>query len=456
MSDIYSFPSQEIFINKNLKENTFDFPLLIDYQNSLERNIKSLDKNNLLQVSKCINTNDEINRNKISKDNNTENIFKVPEKCRRCRTNPPEIMCKDCYPFIYFCINCSNNLHSIESKKSHNIISLKELNQEIFNDLNFNNNNYLSGLDFSSSSTSPYAIKYNTNYSKYISDMNSLYETEKNNLIKKSLSLEKNLENIKQESNEKINELQDKLNKIQNSKDLEIKILEEKKNYELKNILQEKQNTIDILSKRNEEINKFNEDLIRQLSEYKEILNKLKIKNINIIQRQKDEIEKLNNEKNDLIKYYEKKINSMNNTYNEEKNNIIKEYENQIKKINLDYNNNKEKMKSILFQREKDIEEMINNHRDAINEKNKETNDYMNKNNLKNKEYNDLVNIIKEKYNEIKKLKILLNEENKKYINEYNDKMVLEQKCEELTSVIEDIKGKNIYLNRLTHGKFNK
>ena len=180
MSHNYSSSSQEMFTN-NSKENNLDFPLLIDYQNSSERNINSLEQKNI-QISKYINNNDEVNIT-------NENIFKIPEKCRRCQANSPEIMCKDCYPFIYFCINCSNNLHSMKSKKSHNIISLKELNQEIFNEVNFNNNINFPGSDFFSSSlTSPYAIK-STNYTNYFNDMKSLYETEKNNLIKKSLSL---------------------------------------------------------------------------------------------------------------------------------------------------------------------------------------------------------------------------------------------------------------------------
>ena len=168
MSYIYSSPSQEILMNNSFKENNIDFPLLIDYQNSSERNIKSLDQNNIINESKYIINNDEINNNKILNDNITENIFKVPEKCRRCKTNPPDIMCKDCYPFVYFCINCSNNLHSMESKKSHNVNSLKELGQEILNEINFNNNIYLLSPDsLSSSLTSPYAVKYNSNYTNY-------------------------------------------------------------------------------------------------------------------------------------------------------------------------------------------------------------------------------------------------------------------------------------------------
>ena len=453
MSQLYSPSSQEQFIN-NIQNNNLDFPLLIDYNNSSERNIKSLTPNIYSENPKNkININE--NNNIYLKNKKSHDIFEIPEKCRRCRSKYPEIMCKDCYPFIYFCANCSNNLHSMESKKNHNIIPLKGLNQEIFNEINNNN------LDIFSNEDS-FQNKYNTNLNEqkyitnYINDIKSLYEKEKNNLIKKSFSLEKNLENTKQIYDDKISELQEKLTKLQNNKNIEFKILEETKNYELSKILEEKQNKIDILVKRNEELNKFNEELIKKNSEYLEIINKSKLKNIDIIQRQKDEIEQLRQEKDDLIKYYEKKINSMNNVFNEEKNNLIKTYEEQIKKINFDYNNNKEKMKSILFQREKDIENLINSHKNTINEMTKEINNYKNKNQLKNQEYDDLIKTINEKNNEIEELKNNLNKQNKKYIDECKDKMRLEKKFKELNSIIEDIRGKNVYLNRLTHGKLKK
>jgi len=461
MSKIYSSPSQELFSNSDKENNNLDFQLLIDYKNSSEKNIKSLDQKNMPDRVKSIDTNiynnSNINKSTTSEhhyDINSENALTVPEKCRRCRANPPEIMCRECYPFIYFCTNCSNNLHSMESKKNHNVIPLEELNREIFNEINSNNNmnisniynnkssnyNYMSSPESLSSSFNQLNMnlagpKYTANY---INDIKSIYETEKNNLIKKSFSLEKNLENTKQIYDDKISELQDKLVKLQNSKNLEFKILEEQKNYEMNNILEEKQNKIDILIKRNDELNQFNEDLIKKITEYKEILNNSKLKTVDIIERQ------------------EKKINSMNNTYNEEKNNLIKVYEEQIKKINFDYNNNKEKMKSILSQREKDIEEIINSHRSTINEITREADDIKNKNRIKNQEYDMLLNTINEQRSEIEDLKNQINMENKKYINELNDKKKLQKKVDELSSVIENMKNKNTYLNRLTRGKLNK
>ena len=442
MAQINSSSSQNII--NNFRKDYLDFPLLIDYNNSYENNIKQLNLNDGVKRS-------EPNYKEINKtnylNNDKENILTIPEKCRRCRTKQPEIMCKECYPFIYFCSNCSKSLHSMLTKRNHNLIPLKELNQEIFNEFNSNN--------FCLNSNSP-SLTNNKFTLNYINDIKNLYETEKNNFVKKSVSLEKNLENTKQAYDDIISELNEKLVNLQNSRNVELKILEETKNYELNNLLKDKQKKIDILVNRNDELNKFNEDLRKQISEYKDYINKSKIKNKDIIQNLKEEIEKLKQEKDELKKFYEKKLNSMNNAFNEEKNNLIQSYEEQIKKINMDYNKNKEKMKSLILQRERDINEIIIKHKNTINEMTKETDNYKNKSKLKNQEYDELINSLKEKENEIDELKYLLNNENQKYINECNDKMILEKKVDELSKVIEDIKGKNIYLNRLTHGKLNK
>ena len=254
--------------------------MIADYNYSSESNIKPLSKNNIFKKP---NINYKENNNNYL---NNENILKVPEKCRRCRTNPPEIMCKECYPFIYFCTNCSKNLHSMLTKRYHNIISLGELNQEIFSEINNNN-------IFNSHSANKKCIN------NYINDITNLYEEEKNNFIKKECFYGKSLENTKQAYDDIISELKEKLVNLQNSKNVELKTLEETKNYELKNALEEKQNIIDILMKRNDELSKFNQDLIKQISEYKDIINQSKIKNKDLIQNQKEEIEKLKNEKKD-------------------------------------------------------------------------------------------------------------------------------------------------------------
>ena len=52
---------------------------------------------------------------------------------------------------------------------------------------------------------------------------------------------------------------------------------------------------------------------------------------------------------------------------------------------------------------------MLNDHRNTINELNKEFDEFKNKNKIKNEEYNDFIKTINEKDNEIENLKNLLN-----------------------------------------------
>ena len=86
MSKIYSSPSQELFSNNDKENNYLDFQLLIDYNNSSEKNIKSLDQQNLPDRIKNIDINiyntNNINKSTTSEhhyDINSENALTVPE-----------------------------------------------------------------------------------------------------------------------------------------------------------------------------------------------------------------------------------------------------------------------------------------------------------------------------------------------------------------------------------------
>ena len=156
------------------------------------------------------NTDMNINKNETKNINEqegdlTDNILSIPEKCRRCRFNSVEIMCKQCYPFIYFCSNCSQNLHSMESKQSHQLINLKELNPKLFEELNnIEEQDILNEFNEDNNN-----IDINTK--NYINDIKSIYLTEKNNFLRKSLNLAKNFEKSKNNYIEKINELTEQL-----------------------------------------------------------------------------------------------------------------------------------------------------------------------------------------------------------------------------------------------------
>ena len=59
-------------------------------------------------------------------------ILTVPDKCLRCKSAAPTVFCKECYPFIYFCQNCDEHIHTLMSKQTHqrSLISSIEQNKE--------------------------------------------------------------------------------------------------------------------------------------------------------------------------------------------------------------------------------------------------------------------------------------------------------------------------------------
>ena len=303
------------------------------------------------------NPNININTNNIISNKEQkifDDILSIPEKCKRCKSNSVEIMCKECYPYIYFCLNCSQNLHSMNSKKNHKIIYLTEFNSVLFYENNNNDNNY----EFNDNEFVLDNLNISQNIKNYINDIKSLYEKEKYNLNNKLNKLEKTFENSKNKYIKQINELNEKLSSFQKNKNEEMKSLEQKLTLEFNDLITSKDSKINFLLKQNEELNKYIEELLSQISKYhKEIneLNKFRSNFDKIIQTQKLEIEMLTNEKNNIEEIYKEKIEKINEIYNEEKKGMINAYEEQIKKINLDYIKTKDKMKSILLQREEEI-----------------------------------------------------------------------------------------------------
>ena len=313
-----------------------------------------------------------ISKNK--KDILFENIITIPEKCKRCKLYQPEIMCKNCYPFIYFCLNCSDSIHSMPSKKNHNLISLNELNQDLLNEnkaIQQNSNNMIDSLN---------NLNISKNTKDYVNDIKSLYELEKINFMKTNTFLEKNIKNIKDNYDKKIFELTEKLSKVEKNKNDEIKVLEETMIYKFKNILEQKEQKINFLLQKNAELNKLNDELMLDLSNKEKEINS---KNI-LINKQNNDIERINNEKKDLMEENKKKIDKINKIYNEEKKEMINKYEMQINKLNVDYMTNKDRMKFLLIQREKEIEDMKNKYENYINFLTKEK---------KNDKYNNNKNI---------------------------------------------------------------
>ena len=387
---------------------------------------------------------------KIKNDENDEkeiksnNILSKPEKCIRCRFNPVEIMCKECYPFIYFCSNCSQNLHSVNSKQNHQIIKLRELNPELFEEnKNSEEEKILNEFDENEN--------INNLTRNYINDIKSLYLKEKNNFLKKSIDFQKE----KSIYSKTIKELKEKLSNTESNKSEEMKIFEKSKNNEFKNIIENKDSKINFLLQKNDELNKYNEQLLSQISLNNKEINKLTKSCLNlkqIINQQNNVIELLNKEKNEL----KEKIEKIDLISIKQKKEMIKSYEEQIQKINKDYMQQKDKMKLILLQKDNEINNIKNEFTKEINDLSGKLNDYKKMDNNINIDYEQLKNIINKQQYEIEDLKYKLNDEERKYIIEFEDKKFLQTKLEEYKLSSENLKTKNEYLNKIIYGKAKK
>ena len=420
---------------------------------------------NLENISPIISNNNNFltskSNNSVNNLNLNENILSVPEKCRRCQSKPPEVMCQDCYPFLYFCNNCNICLHSMDSKKNHHVISLNDLNQEIYNEVNNNNycvnnnsnrasnnlNDLISNLDSENSAVS---------LNNYVSELKNIFDKEKYSLMQKNLLLSKNLENARQSYDERINELINKINHIESSKNTEIQKLKEGYEYERNCVLGEDKSKIDMLINRNEELSKYNEDLVSKISSYKDLINNSNLNTNQLIEKQNEEIAQLKKDKNELIKYYEKKINFLNQSHDKEKNDLILNYNQQIEKLSNEYKNNKEKLKSMLEEREKEIAVILNEHQTNINQLNKECEEAKYKNKVKDKEQQDLITKVLLQEKEIEELKNKLDMKEKECNTEFNEKNKLMKKNKELKMSNKKIKGDINYLNKLTRGTKGK
>ena len=435
----------------NKKNDSYKIP---NYYNSEQNNI------NFYSVKEEEKT--DINLNNKNNDSNLEKIgIEIPEKCLRCKSSKPTVLCKECYPFVYFCDNCDNHIHNIPTKKNHNRLSLNPVDYQQHNQNFFNNqtNSNFSNQNFNLSTINNPTINNSNNNnnkisSNYINEIKSIYDKEKENLLKKTFDLEKELETTKNVLNSRIDELHVNLENLSKSKEIEIEDLKKKYEFQIKKLEEDKNLQISNLLNQNEKLSNLNENLIKKYENLNNLssnnIKENKINNDNL----KFEIEKLKKEKNDLIKYYEKKMSYFNNNYFEDKSSIINSYEDQINKIKADYDDKKTKFSNLLNQREKDVGIIIDEYRDEYDKMKNELENLKMKTNYKEKEYQDLYLKVKEQKYNIEVLNGEIDKLNKKVTELLNDKKNLEK---ENNLLIKDNETLNLNINKLhkiTHGKF--
>ena len=341
----------------------------------------------------------------------------LPSACSRCKSYPPILLCKDCFPFIYCCKECDNVIHSTEEKRRHERVLIEDLfNNQNQNSINLTNINYNNTLN--SQSTIPSISQ------EYVNNLKKLYNDDKNEYINKNYDLEKELKITKINLQNEFNDLNNKYEELQKTKELEIE--EIKKNYEhqLKTINSEKDAKINYLLQKNNEKYLY------------------------------DKIDMLKRDQNEIKKYFESKINYFQDNFGDDKSIFIKNCEDKLNKVRNDYLNEKKRLLDAIKEREEDLKKLYEQHKKEYDVNIKEYDKYKNRFLIREKEFQDM----KTKYNDhvilIEEMKNEIEKNGKLYIEEVNKIKRLKRKAKNLLSHQNELSENINNITRLTHGNF--
>ena len=377
-------------------------------------------------------------------------IENIPETCLRCKCSIPLIICQDCSPFIYFCSNCDLHIHSMPTKQRHSRIKIEELKRELQIQNNRKNN---VSIDFHNQQI----IKnqnHQFNRDNYLNDIKRIYDNEKTDLLNKNYSLENELGETKKIMNDKINELNNQYTDFENKKNEEINQMKEKYEFEINNVIKDKDNRINQLLEKNNELVKYNEDLIKKVNLYVDKINMTRKEDMSNKEEINKEIEQLKQEKNNLIKFYENKLQFLGNNFSDDKITIISSYEDQIFKMKNDYSDNLSKLEEILKKRDDDINNIIEQYRKEKEDLTTELQSYIQQFDSSEFAYKDMCTKLNNQKIEIDNLKEKLDKSYKKYIEEMNQRKKIEKENEILQKKNEELTSSVDRLNRITHGRF--
>jgi hypothetical protein len=326
--------------------------------------------------------------------------------CSRCKMKQADFICNPCDPFRYFCANCDGYVHSLPSKRTHSRVLIDHTNHTSTSQLNSldsygydskkrevdnnpslnsnqnqrstyqiktqtlsNSNNDLSYLH--SKTNNSFANEYirntnsprNPNAINYINEIKQIYDTEKEDLINKTFSLEKHLDNVKTSMNERISTLHTQIDEMRRKHDLDIKILQDEHNMEIKRLSTDRENEFRMLQSNNIELQKCNDELLHKSNEYLRMIKDSRSDYTDKMSMTEFEIKRMEKELLDLKSYYEKRLSYITENFSEEKSKLINSYEKNIEKLNLGYKESKDKFINLLSQRDNDIQDLIAHHK---------------------------------------------------------------------------------------------
>ena len=308
--------------------------------------------------------------------------------CQRCYKTPPIYDCFICKG--YFCLSCDEYIHSFPSKKLHtrrmldvsNTINNKQNqenvseNKNIYSKINPNIDSntdiiketlpiYDSNIGKSNAIFNSENLKYQKG--PYI-DTEEKYLQGSTNIGTKIEELSSNLENTKINLCERIDVLDDKINKIDENNQNEIININSKNLKEINDIMSEKDSEI----KQLQSIIEKQKNKIKELKEGNDILEKELIDCIKLKEQSLSERNEALAEKKRQENFFVKDIDDMILSQEEEKRKLVNGYEDKFIKTNSDYHDDKDKLlnelksmqasfEKLKIEHEKNIEKLNDN-----------------------------------------------------------------------------------------------
>ena len=290
----------------------------------------------------------------------------------------------------------------------------------------------------------------------YIEQIRKIYEIEHDNIRLQQCQLQKKLLKTKEANERQINFLNSTINEMKSQNENNIQNLIKENEVELKEVLDEKEKEINMLSNKNFELEIANNDLIEKINGISDTIQQDKTTNKDKISYYQSEIDKLSKNNNDLKNYYVLKLGFLTRVFSEEKNKLMAAYESHIDEMNLGYFKTKKEYLDKAQNKDNKLRNIIDNYSFDTNKLNMEIK-YLNDEILRLKsEEEELIkkndemkrdnDILKENYESAKK--------DLKY--QIKQKEIFEKKFDTTQKEFYKLKAENEKLNRLTYGNFKR
>lgn len=214
--------------------------------------------------------------------------------------------------------------------------------------------------------SSPQNIRNSTAYSPsrkvhgddYINELKRMYDREKEGLVNNVMILQKQLDIVRAESNERIYNLEHQLDESNKNNALNVKFIQDSHDCEQRKLFSEKDSEIKFLQNKILELEKSNFELLAKVNQNFDQLTHVKKVNSDRIIALDYELKKKDLELNELKNFYEKRIVYISDGFVDEKAKIINSYEKNIDKINNSYKESKEKFLNLISEQEADFKNL--------------------------------------------------------------------------------------------------